>query len=465
MKKGNIYEGTVTQAQFGGKGIVDVCEEDRVSKVIVKGTVPGQKIQFRLTKKKNSKLEGKVVEILEKSPLEDRQSPCPHFGQCGGCSFQNISYENQLELKSQIINNILDEAIDYTYDYEGIIGSPDEFYYRNKMEYSFGDEYKDGPLSLGMHKKESFYDIVTTDNCMIVNDDYNKILTTVLDFAKESGLGYFHKITHIGYFRHLLVRRSATTGEITVNLVTTSQNDIDFSALKDNLLALELEGNVVGITHIINDSVADAVKCDKMEVIYGRDYVVENIMGLCFKVSTFSFFQTNSRGAERLYEKAREYIGTTENKIIFDLYSGTGTIAQVLAPVANKVVGVEIVEEAVEAAKINSESNGLNNCYFIAGDVLKVLDDLEEKPDLIVLDPPRDGIHPKALKRIIDYSVDRMVYISCKPTSLARDLEVLQASGYRVERACAVDMFAQNANVETVCLLSKLHEAKHHVNV
>ncbi len=455
MKKGNIYEGTVIEAQFGGKGLVDVKEDDTHYKVAVKGTIPGQKIRFRLTKKKSSKLEGRLLELLEKSPLEDRVAPCKHFGHCGGCSFQNMSYENQLQLKSDIVKKILDEAISYQYEYEGIIGSPDEFHYRNKMEYSFGDEYKDGPMALGMHKKESFYDIITTDNCMIVGDDYNKILKAVLAFAQKKGLHYFHKITHSGYLRHLLVRRSATTGEITVNLVTTTQEDIDFAPLKDTLLALELEGTIVGITHIYNDSVADAVKCDKMELIYGRDYVTENIMGLGFKVSTFSFFQTNSRGAEKLYEKAREYIGITENKIVFDLYSGTGTIAQVLAPVADKVVGVEIVEEAVEAARINSESNGLNNCSFIAGDVLKVLDDIKEKPDLIILDPPRDGIHPKALTKIINYDVERMVYISCKPTSLARDLEILQANGYRVNRACAVDMFAQNANVETIVLFEK----------
>ena len=231
---------------------------------------------------------------------------------------------------------------------------------------------------------------------------------------------------------------------------------------KENLLAMELHGTMTGILHIINDSVADVVQSDETRVLYGQEYIEEELLGLKFKISTFSFFQTNSLGAEVLYETAREYIGDlTHNKdkeIVFDLYSGTGTIAQLMAPVARKVIGVEIVEEAVEAAKKNAELNGLHNCEFIAGDVLKVLDDITEKPDMIILDPPRDGIHPKALTKIIAYGIPRLVYISCKPTSLIRDLETFLASGYHVEKAVAVDQFPWTANVETVVLLSQLRQ-------
>ena len=212
--------------------------------------------------------------------------------------------------------------------------------------------------------------------------------------------------------------------------------------------------------HIINDTLADVVQSDETRILYGQDYFYEHILGLKFKISTFSFFQTNTLGAELLYDIARSYIGDTKDMTVFDLYSGTGTIAQILAAVAKKVVGVEIVEEAVEAAKVNAGLNQLDNCEFIAGDVLKVLDTIEDKPDYIVLDPPRDGIHPKALEKIIRYGVDRMIYISCKPTSLARDLEVLTARGYQVERMCCVDMFPWSGNIETVCMLSKLHEVK-----
>ena len=260
---------------------------------------------------------------------------------------------------------------------------------------------------------------------------------------------------HEGYLRHLLVRRAQVTGEILVNLVTTSQKEVDLTGLVSELCGLSLEGRIVGILHIINDSLADVVQSDETRILYGNDYFYEELLGLKFKITPFSFFQTNSLGAEVLYSLARSYVGETKDMTIFDLYSGTGTIAQILAPVAKKVIGVEIVEEAVIVARENAALNHLDNCQFIAGDVLKVLDTIKEKPDFIVLDPPRDGIHPKALEKIIDYGVDRMVYISCKPTSLARDLEVLTARGYKVERVKCVDLFPGSVHTETVCLLGK----------
>ena len=224
--------------------------------------------------------------------------------------------------------------------------------------------------------------------------------------------------------------------------------------LVQEVLGLPLEGKVVGFLHIINDSLADIVKSDETKVLYGQDYFYEELLGLKFKITPFSFFQTNSLGAEVLYSTAREFVGETKDRTIFDLYSGTGTIAQIIAPVAEKVVGVEIVEEAVEAAKKNAAANGLDNCEFIAGDVLKVLDEVEEKPDMIILDPPRDGIHPKALPKIIAYGVDHIVYISCKPTSLARDLPSFLAAGYQIQRTCSVDQFCETVHCETICLLS-----------
>ena len=330
-----------------------------------------------------------------------------------------------------------------------------EFAYRNKMEFSFGDAYKDGPLTLGLHKKGSTYDILTTADCKIVHEDMTKILSCVLAYFQKIGAPYYHKMSHEGYLRHLLLRRAETTGEILVNLVTTSQKEYDLTPLTDQIRSLSLKGTIVGILHLINDSVADVVQSDETRILYGQDYFYETILGLRFKITPFSFFQTNSLGAEVLYSTARDYIGDTKDQTVFDLYSGTGTIAQILASVAKEVIGVEIVEEAVVAARENATRNGLSNCRFIAGDVLKVLDDIPEKPDFIVLDPPRDGIHPKALPKIISYGVNHMVYISCKPTSLARDLDVLIKSGYRVEKVTCVDMFCSTVHVETVCLLSR----------
>ena len=461
MKKGEIYEGVIECVDFPNKGTVRVDGE----RVTVKNGIPGQNVRFAVNKKRKNKAEGRLLEVLEKSPLETREPVCSLFPACGGCMYQTMSYEEQLKMKESQIRSLLDEAIaaagqtdsegNADYCFEGIQGSPKEFAYRNKMEFSFGDEYKDGPLSLGLHKKGSTYDVLTASDCKLVHEDLTRILNCVLNYFQERKTPYYRKMSHEGYLRHLLLRRSESSGEILVCLITSSQREEPLETLVQQVLGLSLEGNIVGFLHIINDSLADVVQSDETRILYGQDFFYETILGLRFKITPFSFFQTNSKGAEVLYSAARDYIGETKDMTVFDLYSGTGTIAQILAPAAKEVVGVEIVEEAVEAARENAAANGLDNCRFLAGDVLKVLDEIPEKPDLIVLDPPRDGVHPKALPRIIAYGVDRMLYISCKPTSLARDLGVLIPSGYRVEKVRLVDMFPQTVHVETVVLLSK----------
>jgi 23S rRNA (uracil-5-)-methyltransferase RumA len=462
MKKGQIAEGKVTAVEFPNKGIVMTDEGERV---IVKNTIAGQKVSFAVNKARRGKYEARLLEVLEKSPLETI-SPCPHFGSCGGCVYQSLPYEEQLKLKSEQVKSLMEAAIgdSYTWEFQGIKESPRKQAYRNKMEFSFGDEYREGPLALGMHKRGSFYDIVTVKDCQIVDGDFRAILSATLSFFAERGVGYYHRIRHTGYLRHLLVRKAVKTGEILIDLITTTQDtgagdeEALLSSWKEVLLSISLEGSISGILHTKNDSVADVVKNEGTDILYGVDYFYEELLGLRFKISPFSFFQTNSLGAEVLYKTARSFLTGDDasalgGKIVYDLYSGTGTIAQMLAPVAKKVIGVEIVEEAVEAARENALENGLTNCEFLAGDVLKVLDTIEERPDYIVLDPPRDGIHPKALERIISYGVDRMIYISCKPTSLARDLEVLIARGYRVEKICCTDLFPSTYHCETVVKL------------
>ncbi|MGN0352916.1 MAG: 23S rRNA (uracil(1939)-C(5))-methyltransferase RlmD [Roseburia sp.] len=488
MKKGQVLEGVIERVDFPNKGRV-MTEEGKP--VIVKNGIPGQKVSFSINKMRKGKCEGRLLEVLEKSPLEMEEAACPHFGICGGCTYQSLPYEEQLKMKENQVKELMDAVIpaDKPYEFLGIKASPLQQAYRNKMEFSFGDEYKDGPLALGMHKRGSFYDITNVGDCQIVDEDFRKVLTITLEYFKEKEISFYHKLRHTGYLRHLLVRKAVKTGQILVDLVTTTQPVREESTAtaeeellegwKNALLDAEYRGTMTGILHTKNDSVADTVTNEGTETLFGQDYFYEELLGLRFKITPFSFFQTNSLGAEVLYETAREFIGdalsvegaeqmaqdadaTAQNgnpqgKVVFDLYSGTGTIAQMLSPVAKKVIGVEIIEEAVEAAKENAALNGLHNCEFIAGDVLKVIDNIEEKPDYIVLDPPRDGIHPKALEKIIHYGVPQMVYISCKPTSLARDLEVLQARGYEVKKICCVDMFPSTVHVETVCLLSKLN--------
>ena len=452
MKKGEIYEGVIEKVDFPNKGYVFV--EDQ--KVLIKNGIPGQKVRFMIQKKRSGRAQGRILEVIEKSPLETREPVCSNFPACGGCMYQTMSYEDQLHMKETQIRELLEEALiqggqidengNAAFEWEGIHGSPIEFGYRNKMEFSFGDEVKDGPLSLGLHKKGSTYDILNTDDCKLVHKDMTDILTCVREFFREKGASYYRKLQHTGYLRHLMLRRGVTSGEILVHLVTTTQEEYDLEPLKDQLLALPLEGRIVGIMHILNDSLSDVVQSDETRILYGQDYFYETLLGLKFRISTFSFFQPNSLAAEVLYNIVRDYIQNTSGMEVFDLYSGTGTIAQLLAPVAKEVIGVEIVEDAVAAARENAKLNGLDNCKFIAGDVLKVLDDLTEKPD---------GIHPKALPKILSYGVNRIVYVSCKATSLARDLEAFLQAGYRLEKACCVDQFCETVWTEAVALLVK----------
>ena len=482
MKKGQIRTGVVRNVKFPNRAMVvleplegaadgeEICE--------VKGALPGQKVSVVVTKVRKGKGEGRLKEILEKSPIETvgvENGGCPHFNICGGCSYISMPYEESLKIKENQVRELLEPVLSKQQSVcqiEPIRQSPVYYGYRNKMEFTFGDEVKDGPLALGMHKKGSFYDIVTVDGCRLVDDDYSAILRETLYYFEEKKTPFYHRYTHEGYLRHLLVRRASRTGEILAALVTTTQQEVDLESWKERLLSLPLNGKFAGILHITNDSMSDAVKCDSSEILYGRDYFYEELLGLKFRISTFSFFQTNTCGAEVLYETTREYVGSLvkeegkPDSIVYDLYSGTGTIAQLMAPVAKKVIGVEIVEEAVVAARENAKQNGLENCEFIAGDVLKVLDEIEEKPDFIILDPPRDGVHPKALSRIIGYGVEKLVYISCKPTSLARDLEIFIANGYEVQRCVPVDQFPWTTGIETVVLLShKKADSYIHIDV
>lgn len=450
VKKNDELEVNIDHMIFPNIGVAYADNK----KIKIKGTLTGQKVKIRISKKRSEKIEGKVIEVIEPSPMEiDKQ--CNHFGLCGGCAYQNLSYESQLKLKENQVKEIIDEVVK-DYDFLPIVESPSSKDYRNKMEFSFGDLVKDGELSLGMHKKGSFYEVVTVDGCKIIDEDFKKVLLCTLEFFKNKDLTFYKTRTREGYLRHFVVRKAHATGEMLVNLVTTSQMEVELNPLVEDLTSLKLDGKINGILHTINDTLSDVVKSDETRLLYGTEYITEKLLGLDFKISPFSFFQTNSKGAEVLYSVVRDFAGDINGKEIFDLYSGTGTIAQIMAPVAKKVTGIEIVEEAVESARSNAKLNNLNNCHFIAGDVLKEIENLKgQKPDLIILDPPRDGIHPKAIHKIINFNCGEMVYVSCKPTSLARDLVILQERGYKVKKVQCVDMFPFTAHVETVVLIEK----------
>ena len=370
--------------------------------------------------------------------------------------YQGVPYEEQLANKAGEVRGLLEKKDIRYEDLLPIEPAPDRYAYRNKMEYTFGDMIKDGPTTLGMHKKKHFMSIITVDECQLVHEDFNRVLRGVLDFVIEKGYSHYHKKTHKGLMRHLIVRRGVRTGELLVNVVTSSEEGFDEEAFTEMILALPLENTVVGVLRTINDRLADAVYCDELKVLYGRDYYMEEIMGLKFRVSAFSFFQTNVDAVENLYTYALSLIDDFENKTAFDLYCGTGTITQTLAKRAGKVIGIELVDEAVEAARANAALNGLENCEFIAGDVFKVLNTVADKPEVIVVDPPRVGISVDALDKIISYGVDQIVYISCNPKSLVENLYYLQYYGYRVKSVKPFDNFPGTKHVECVCLLSKV---------
>lgn len=451
MKKRDIIEFEIGKMEFGGVSISQYGDR----RIKMKGGIKGQKVKAAVKRTGRGKADVKMVELLERSPIETAEV-CPHFEGCGGCTMLSVDYAKQLEIKEEQVLELFEDAGIRGFEFLGVQGSPDNVGYRNKMEYTFGDEVKGGPLTLGLHKKGRHIDIQTVDGCMLVDSDFNTILKESLAFFQDAELPYYRVVNHEGYLRNLVVRKGIHTDEIMVNIVTSSQCEFDMSKFADMINGLELKGNVVSILHTINDGLADAVQCDEMRILYGVDYLHEEILGLKFKISPFSFFQTNTKGAEQLYTIARDFIGDHSNKVVFDLYSGTGSIGQLMAEKAKKVYGIEIIEEAVVAANENAKLNGLDNCEFIAGDVKDTVKSLDVKPDLIIVDPPRPGIHKQAIKDICDFGAKEIVYISCNPKTLVDDLKDFIGYGYMPEKVKCMDMFPNTPHLESVVKLYKI---------
>ncbi|MCR1876594.1 23S rRNA (uracil(1939)-C(5))-methyltransferase RlmD [Paraclostridium bifermentans] len=450
MKRRDIIEFEIDKMEFGGTSVSRLGNRD----IYMKGGITGQKVKASVKKTKSGKAEVKMMELLESSPLET-ETPCKHFNVCGGCSMLSVPYEKQLEIKERQVMDLFLEQDIFGFNFQGIEQSPQTKEYRNKMEYTFGDEMKDGPLTLGLHKKGKHIDILTVDGCFLVDNDFINVLTSTVEYFNEKNTPYYRNMSHKGYLRNLVVRKGINTNEMMVNIVTSSQEDFDMTEYKDMLLNLDLKADLVSILHTINDGLADAVNCDELIVLHGRDYIQEELLGLKFKVSPFSFFQTNTKGAEELYKIAREFVGEHNDKVVFDLYSGTGTIGQVMAEKAKKVYGIEIIEEAVEAANKNAKLNNLTNCEFIAGDVAKTVNKLKAKPDIIIVDPPRPGVHKDAIRDISKFDSKEIVYISCNPKTLVLDLVEFKKYGYEVEKVKCMDMFPNTPHVETIVKLYK----------
>ena len=450
MRRGSDLTVKIEKLQFPSTGVGQA--ENKI--IYVKNAFPGQTITGRVKKKREDHADLKLLSVDERADYEI-DAPCPHFGICGGCSSQSIPYEKQLEFLSEEVKTLFKDANVPTGEYLGIQGSPSQYEYRNKMEFTFGDEAKGAPLSLGMHIRGKSFGILTVDNCQIVDEDYRKIIKLTVEYFRKQDLPYYRVMKAEGYLRNLVIRKAQNTGEILVNLVTTTQVDFDLTEYVKLLRSQSYRGNLVSILHTENDSLSDAVIPEKVNLLYGKDYIRETVLGLQFNISPFSFFQTNTKGAESLYSIVREFMGDSENKVVFDLYCGTGTIGQIVAPAAKKVVGIELIEEAVEAAKENAKLNGLDNCEFLAGDVAEIIKKVKDKPDIIILDPPRTGVHPKALDYVIRFKAKEIIYVSCNPKTLVNDLKVLTERGYKVVKTKVKDMFPNTPHVETIVKLIK----------
>ena len=450
MKRGSQVTIKIEKTEFPSVGI----SEFEGKKLYIKGAFPGQTVKGTVKKKRDTYADVKLVEVLEKAPYEI-EAPCPHFGVCGGCSSQNLTYEKQLELLSDEVCELFEDKDLPMGMYLGVKGSENTWEYRNKMEFTFGDLEKGGELTLGMHMKGKSFGVLTVDKCMIVDEDFRKVLTVTVEYFRKQNLPYYRVMKREGYLRHLVVRKASNTGELMVNLVTTTQIDFDLSGYTELLKSQTYKGKLVSVLHTENNSFSDAVVPEKVNILYGRDYIIEELLDLKFKISPFSFFQTNSRGAESLYSIVRDFMGNGDNKVVFDLYCGTGTIGQIAAHNAKKVIGLELIEEAVEAAKENAKLNGLDNCEFIAGDVAETIKQVKVKPDIIILDPPRSGVSPKALDYVIKFNAKEIIYVSCNPKTMVDNLETLLAAGYKVEKSKVKDMFPNTPHAETVVRLIK----------
>lgn len=460
MKRGENLEIEISGIEFPNKPYGKY--EDK--KVYPQGNfIIGNKVRGIVTKIRNKKVEMKRVEVIEKAKNEIEPF-CPHFNLCGGCTFQNLNYDDQTKLKSDLVFNILKKNIDYDFIFENIVVSPKQFEYRNKMEFSFGNEVIDGPLTLGMHKKGSFHDVITVSDCKLMDEDFRKILNSTVNYFKEKNISFYHRLQHIGYLRNMVIRKGEKTSQLSVNLITTSQIDFDLTEWKNILFSLDLNKKIVSIIHTINDNLSDSVQCDKEIILYGDRDIEEKIFDLKFKISPYSFFQTNSLGIELLYGKVLQYVddviknNNLNEPIIFDLFSGTGTIGQIVSKKAKQVYGIELIEEAVKKANETTKENNINNSLFIAGDVFEKLDEFDNKniiPDILILDPPRAGVGEKTINKLMKYNVKNIIYVSCNPKTLAVDLPIFEQNGYKLVKACPVDMFPQTPHLEMVTLITK----------
>lgn len=470
LKKGSEVELEIESLAFGAKGLARL----NGYVVFVEHALPGQRVRALLTKKKRDYAEARSLEVLRQSPhyVPPR---CSHFHDCGGCLLQDLEYERQLEAKRRQVEEVLVHLGGLAQpEVAPVLGSPQQFFYRNKMEFSFarqrwltreeiasGQNISARDFALGLHARNSFDKTLDIRACYLFSEMSNDILAAVRAFAKSSALLPYTTRDHTGFWRFLVMREGKRTGEFMLNCVTAEAPEGPAAVAELSAKLVQQFPAITTIVHVINRSKAQIAFGEEGIVLHGSGYLRERLGDCVFHVSANSFFQTNTLGAERLYSVAREFAALTGGENVYDLYCGAGTIAIFIAKHARQVVGFEIVEEAIRDAHVNCGLNQIDNCRFVRGDLkdeiarVPLLLQRWGRPNVIIADPPRAGMHPRVLLKMIELAPERIVYVSCNPATFARDVKVLCAQGYHLEKVQPVDMFPHTAHCEVVGLLTR----------
>jgi 23S rRNA (uracil1939-C5)-methyltransferase len=481
IKKGDIIEFQIEKYAFEGKGIAKVSknellglsEENGNEKnyvVFVQGSYPGDKVKARLLKIKKSYSEALALQIL--SPASERvKAKCKFFGTCGGCKQQDLDYDVQVKYKQQQVEEIFQKLGGFCdFEIEPIIPSENVFYYRNKMEFSFSEKRwltkeeisKEGILdkdfALGLHIPRIFDKVLDVDECFLQSELSNKILNFTRVFFKKKNTSIYPTKTHTGFLRNLVIKQSFHTNDLMVNLVTSEENDELVTEYCDGLRN-EIP-QVTSIINNINKKFAAVAIGDYEKVIYGSGFICDEIGKYKFQISANSFFQTNTLQAKKLYQTTLNYADLKGDEIVYDLYSGAGTIAIFVSDKAKKVYGFESVESSITDSNVNAELNNISNVNFFNADLYKTFLPIIEKnkipkPDVIIIDPPRSGMHPTTVEDVIKLSPQKIVYVSCNPATQVRDIKLMVESGYKLIKIRPVDMFPHTFHIENVALLIK----------
>jgi len=457
-RKGDIIELAIEKMAYGGRGLGHL---DGLV-VFVQGGVPGDRISARIFKKKRDYAEAGMVELLSASP-ERVAAPCPYFGYCGGCQWQHVAYEMQLSYKREHVLESLDHIGGLKQVMvHPVVPSEKTFAYRNKMEFTFSDRRwylpdqldmrtQDGDFALGLHVPGAFQKVIDTEACLLQHETGNQLLDLVRTYARDSGIPVYGLKTHQGFWRYLTLRHSVAWDAWMVNIVTSEERQDVVQPLAD--LMTERFERVATVVNNINSRGASIAVGERETVLFGDGYIHDKIGPFDFRISANSFFQTNSRSAQRLYETVVHYADLQGSEMVLDLYSGTGTIPLFLADKVRSVTGIEISQSAISDAAMNARENRIENCRFICGDIREKLGEITAAPDLLIIDPPRVGMHKDVLTQAMSLSPKKVVYISCNPATLARDLAVMTAD-YDLLEIQPVDMFPHTYHIESVARLA-----------